>query len=262
MIKETSTPAITTSLVKSKIKKIPGWKSLYIRYFFVVMASVFIIMAVIGFGEDYHTFYTQHITVNWFAHVHGVLLTGWLLVFLTQAILVVKGNLKFHRQLGQFSVVLGVLVWISMGIVIFHAHIGYPLHSNISWAIVMLLFMTMNLFGLFFTWAVIKRKNAAAHKRLLFLATLVLIAAGFNRILLYGGIDPTLHWLSISGIANVSLSGMPNMSAILLYDDLLLIPLFIYDFVTLRSIHKITLIGVGFIVGIHITVTILWGSLT
>lgn len=167
-----------------------------------------------------------------------------------------------QKVLAQFSVVLGVLVWISMGIVIFNAHIGYPLHTNISWANVLWLFLTMNLFDLFFTWGVIVRKNAAEHKRLLFLATLILVSAGFNRILLYAGIDPTIKWLPLPGIANPSLSGVPNQNALLLYNDALLILLFIYDFLTLRHIHKITLIASGCIIGVQFTVLMLWSSLT
>jgi hypothetical protein len=262
MIKETSTVIVTTSLKKDRVGRTVRRRSLYAHYFFVVMAILFIVFAVVGFGQDYQLIYAQHITLYWFDNIHGALLTAWLLVFLTQTILAAIGKFKFHRQLGQFSAVLGVLVWASMGIVIFHAHIGYPFHTNISWDEVLFLFLTMNLFGLFFTWGIIVRKNAAAHKRLLFLATLVLISAGFNRMLLYAGVDPTLHWSFLPRIATPSLSGAPNWSAFSLYNDLLLIPLFVYDLVTLKRIHKITLIASGCIIGVHITVTMLWGFLT
>lgn len=134
------------------------WQSLYARYFFVAMAFVFIVMAVVGFGQDYQMIYAQHITLIWFAHVHGFFLTAWLLVFLTQTLLAARRNLKYHRKLGLISVVLGGLVWISMGIVIFHAHIGYPPYDKIAWAIVLFLFLIMNLFGLFFAWGVLVRK--------------------------------------------------------------------------------------------------------
>ena len=56
--------------------------SLYTRYFFVTMAVFFIAMAAIGFGEDYNATYNQHIPIFWFAHVHGAILTGWLMIFL------------------------------------------------------------------------------------------------------------------------------------------------------------------------------------
>src|SRR3954454_25227567 len=106
------------------------------------MASLFIIMSVVGFGQDYKRIYTQHRSIWWFGHVHGALLTVWLLIFLFQTILAAKGKFKFHRQLGQFSVVLGVLVWVSIGIIIFHANIGSPVHANISWSLVLFLFLT------------------------------------------------------------------------------------------------------------------------
>ena len=83
-------------------------------------------------------------------------------------------------MLGLYSIVVGALVYVSMVIVTFHAHIGYPFHKDISWDNVIFLFFTMNLFGLFFIWGILKRKNAAAHKRMLFLGTLVLISAGYN----------------------------------------------------------------------------------
>lgn len=120
----------------------------------------------------------------------------------------------------------------------------------------------MNLFGLFFTWGVIVRKNAAAHKRLLFLATLMLIPPAFNRVLLFAGIDPIIHWLPLPVLIDPSLSGIPNPFLLILYNDLLLIPLFIYDLVTVRRIHKTTLIAVGCIIGVQITVTMLWRFLT
>lgn len=252
---------LVSSLITNDKGRIIRRQSLYTHYFFVTMAFVFIIIAVVGFGQSLHAIYHQKITLNWIVHVHGALLTIWLLLFFTQALLAAMGNLKFHRRLGQFSVVLGVLVWISMGIVIFRAHIGFPLQANISWDNVLFLSSIMNLFGLFFVWGILQRKNAAVHKRLLFLATLVLVSAGFNRVLLFAGIDPTIQWLHLFGVANKSLLGIPHPSALLFYNDLLLIPLFIYDFFTIRGIHRITLITSGVIIVMHITITMFWGLL-
>jgi hypothetical protein len=241
-------------LTKSKINL-----DLYGYYFFAVMAFIFIVFAVVGFGQGYQFVYTRQINLHWFVHVHGALLTAWFLIFFTQSILAIKGNFKLHRKLGQFSVVLGVLVFISMGIVTFRTLIGYPMHKDISWANVMFLSLTMSLFGLFFTWGIVLRKNGAAHKRLLFLATLVLISAGFNRVLLFAGVNATLQWLPFK---NVSLLGLPCPTALFLYNDLLLIPLLIYDFVTIRHIHKTTLIAGGCIIGVHIALGFVWRFLT
>jgi len=96
------------------------WQSLYAHYFFVAMASLFIVMAVVGFGQDYKLIYTQHITLYLVRPCTWCLIDSLVVGFsYPKTILAAKGNLKFHRQLGQFSVVLGALVWVSMGIVIF-----------------------------------------------------------------------------------------------------------------------------------------------
>jgi uncharacterized membrane protein YozB (DUF420 family) len=257
MNKEILTPNVTPHLTTNRGESTLSGKSLYAHYFFVAMASLFIIISAVGFGQSLQVIQAQKITIFWFVHVHGAFMAMWLLVFLTQAILAISGNLKIHRQLGQFTVVLGILVFVFTGIVIFHAHVGYPIRTNISWSNVLFLVLTTSLFGLFLTWGIIKRKNAAAHKRLLLLATLVLISAGFNRLLLFAGVDPTILWLD-----NPSLHGMPNPSALLFYNDLLLIPLFIYDLVTLRSIHKWTLIASGCIIAVQIIILSFWGVLT
>jgi hypothetical protein len=90
------------------------------RYFFVGMAILFPIITVIGFTPSYQAMSAGTLSPHWVVHIHGALMTSWLLVFLTQAILAAKGNFKFHRKLGLFSVVLGVLVWLAMATVSAH----------------------------------------------------------------------------------------------------------------------------------------------
>jgi hypothetical protein len=43
---------------------------------------------------------------------------------------------------------------------------------------------------------------------------------------------------------------------------LLLIRLFIYDYISMSHIHKVTLIASGCIIGVHIVIIMLWGLLT
>ena len=215
----------------------------YTRYFFVVMASLFPIMAVIGFTPDYQMIKSQGLEVHWFLHVHGAIMVSWLLVFLAQAILAAKGNLKFHRRLGLISVVLGVFVFLSIGIAIVHAKIAYspPVGDADAWGILSQQLYGFLLFGLLFTWGILARKNAGAHKRLLLLATVVLIQAAVDRIRFLPGINEALYIRFI-------------------YLDVLLIPLFIYDLLTVRHIHKITVIGTVCIIFLQFTVTRAWGS--
>jgi hypothetical protein len=214
------------------------------RYFFVVMAFLFLIISFVGFVPSYQAMYngTRKFPIHWLAHVHGALMTGWLLVFITQTILVAKDHLKFHRQLGLFSVGLGVLIWISMWVASARALIGFnPQVGHFLFDVLMIQCYGIVLFGLFFSWGILERKHGAAHKRLLFLSTLVLMQAGIDR----------MHWL-------------PGLHTALyirfFYLDALLILLFIYDWFILKHIHKVTWIGSLLYIVSQVIVTMAWGS--
>jgi hypothetical protein len=83
------------------------------------------------------------------------------------------------------------------------------------------------------------RKNAAAHKRLLFLATMVLLQAAVDRTRFLPGM---------------------NIGVNFIYLDLLLIPLFIYDWRILKRIHRTTLAGTAILIATQLTVTMVWGA--
>lgn len=214
------------------------------RYFFVVMALLFLIISVMGFLPGYQALYygTGKFPIHWLAHAHGALMTIWLLVFITQTLFAARGHLKFHRHLGLFSVGLGVLIWISMWVASARALIGFnPQVGHFLFNVLIVQFYSIVLFGLFFPWGIVERRDGAAHKRLLFLSTLCLIQAGIDR----------MHWL-------------PGLHAALyirfLYLDALLISLFIYDWITLNRIHKVTWIGTFLYVASQVTVTMIWDS--
>ena len=191
------------------------------KYFFVIMASIFPVISLIGFIPSYVAMNAGEFNIHWSAHVHGALMVGWLIVYILQSWLALKGNFKFHRTLGLYAVALGIIIWCSMGTASARALIGYkPLIDSFLFDVLVIQLYGMFVFGLFFTWGILVRKNGPAHKRLLFLATLVLMQAAIDRI----------HLLQVGPLPFVCL-------------DLLLIPLFIYDKITLKRIHPITWTG-------------------
>ena len=217
-------------------------KSRYVRYFFVGMACIFPVLVVLGFTPSYQALSDGSYKPHWFAHVHGAVMAGWLLVFLTQTILAARGNLKFHRQLGLFFAAYGAMVWLCMLATSTRVRIVYapPLEDG-TWDILLIELYGMMIFGLFFTWGILVRKNTAAHKRLVLLATLVLLQAAIDRI----------QWLP---------RGSNGVLSNFMYLDMLLIPLFLYDFFAVGRIHKITLWGSACLVAVQLTAVALWGS--
>jgi hypothetical protein len=241
MINQLSNADLATTSVSGNETRTRRLRLFYTRYFFVAMACLFPILVVIGFTPDYQDIRSG--SIYWFLHVHGAIMSSWILVFLTQTILAARGNFQFHKKLGLISVGLGVLVLLTISIAIIHAKIAYspPQGDDDAWGILSLQLYGMILFGLLFTWGMLVRKNAAAHKRLLLLATLILMQAAVDRIRFLPGIGTALYVRFI-------------------YLDVLLIPLFIYDLLTVRRLHKITIIGVGCILFLQFAVQMAWGS--
>lgn len=208
------------------------------------MAGLYVAVAVTGFGPNYQDIIKGASKPHWLVHAHGALMSGWLLLFLAQATLAARGHLKFHRQLGLASVALGLLLWFTMGAVTLHMLIAYrPPQGHFMFDLTLMALNGMATFGLFFVWGMLIRKNdSSAHKRLLLLATQVTLQAAIDRI----------HWLPMFGISYPYIYFM--------YMDALLIPLFIYDAVTLRRIHRITWFGSAFIIAAQLGVWSLWAS--
>ncbi len=212
------------------------------HYFFVTMSFLFLTIALLGFVPSYQDMYSGAFPIHWSAHIHGALMTGWLLIFITQTLLAARGNLKFHRKLGQFSAFYGVIIWTSMAVASARALVGSkPDVDHFLFDVLIFELYAMTLFGIFFTWGVAVRKKGEEHKRLIFFSILVLLQAAIDR----------MHWL-------------PGLNSALftrfIYTNMFLIALFIYDFYLLKHIHKITLIGSLIFVVAQFTATMIWGS--
>ncbi|SHG70596.1 hypothetical protein SAMN04488109_1488 [Chryseolinea serpens] len=217
-------------------------KSRYVRYFFVGMACLFPVLTVLGFMPSYQAVSDGSFKPHWFVHVHGALMAGWLFIFLTQTFLAARGNLKFHRQLGMFFAFYGAMICLLMPTTSIRARIAFPPPvEDFVWSVLAVELMAFAMFSLFFIWGILVRKNAPAHKRLLLLATIILMGASIDR----------MSWLP--RLENGLFSNFA-------YLDALLIPLFIYDFVSVGRIHKITLLGSACLVAAQLLVGTVWES--
>ena len=96
-------------------------------------------------------------------------------------------------------------------------------------------------FPVFVGGAVVARRHPMWHKRLMALATMVLIQAALDR----------MHWMPESGLPMLWHAGLR------LY-VLLLLPLLVFDAVTLKRIHPATLSGTAIILTMHAIVSYYW----
>lgn len=160
------------------------------KYFYLAMSLLVMAAVVYGFsftvGEN-----LIHPTVPrpWVLYVHAVIFTGWLALFVLQAVLVRSRKVAWHRTLGWVGVGWGLLI-VAFGIatavamVRFNSHV---LHER-RVSLIVPLFDIVCFSGAFAP-AVYWRKKPELHRRLMLVATCALTAAGFARLLPHFGLD-------------------------------------------------------------------------
>jgi hypothetical protein len=233
------------------------------RWIFVAMAAWFIAIVLIGFVPDAIGLVASvragtHPPLPPILHVHAVLMAAFLLLLLAQSVMMATGRTALHKQVGIAAFVLVpalVVVGIMLAPTIYHqawdgAHHGPPavraaltpvipqlenilllqLHAGILFAI----FMAMAL------WA--RTVNSGFHKRMIFLATAVPIAASIDR----------MWWLpSTFPGSPVSTDG---------YILLALAPLFVWDVIRNRRVHEAYIVWAAIFVPASLLIERLWDT--
>ena len=230
-------PETRVELPASRIK---GWP----RHFFFGIGLFCILLAILGFAPSMVAYFIGEYHFPAIVHAHAVIMLGWLVLFTIQARLVQRGSLATHRRLGIATATWAVLVWLAMGVATIVALKRYD-PDEMAFLVKPLLIQlgTMVVFPAFVISAVIARRHAGWHKRLMALATFVLVQAALDR----------MHWLPNEGLPMFWHHGVR------LY-VLLLLPLAVFDIATLRRIHPATLTGAGVIVAMHGVVSFGWDN--
>lgn len=112
---------------------------------------------------------------------HVAAVTAWLLLLTAQVLLINRSRLALHRNLGLTVLVLiPVIVVTGLGAEIYSQRFFSPKYpENLRFFIAPI--MEMLAFTIAATLAVVKRRNSAAHKRLILIATSVLLTAAYSR---------------------------------------------------------------------------------
>lgn len=192
-------------------------------------------------------------------HVHAVLMGGWIILLLAQASLMATGNRRWHMQLGTVALVLVPAIVVT-GIVLvptmYAVHLAQALAAHprlASGAILpetifddratLYLIRPGILFPILIAVALhYRRTDPSTHKRLTILATTVLLTAATVRI----------SWLP------TTLPGEPLSAD--LYPILIVTPMFAWDLVRLRRVHRAYLMWLGLLLPSIIVIRLLWNS--
>jgi hypothetical protein len=196
------------------------------RRFYVGMAIAIAITVFVGFSRSYFlkSWYGSP-ELSGLLHLHGAVFTTWILFFLAQTILVASGRTNLHRRMGVAGAVWAALmVLVGTTVAILRAKRGTsPIPGVSSLGFLAIPFFDMVVFAILVSAALYLRRRLEAHKRLMTLATISLLAAPIAR----------LHF-PVLPPGPVTFFGLA---------DLFIVAMLVYDLTTRRKIHPATIWG-------------------
>jgi hypothetical protein len=215
------------------------------RWVYVFMAGLFIITALAGFIPDSIAILTEirahaRPPLPAVMHMHALLMGSWLLLLFAQTLLMATGRRPLHRKIGSVALLLVPLILVTMVCLV---RIGFmdvaiaeaaegaePAEvSNLRLLVSSLLPEQVRaalFFGVFTAWGLwVRNRDSQGHKRLMVLATLMLLPAAIDRI----------EWLPST------LPARPDSSS--LYMLLWLSPVLVYDLLRHGRLHRVYVIG-------------------
>jgi hypothetical protein len=142
------------------------------------MALVAMLIVIAGFGPGLVDPSMRRVPLTISLAAHGVVFAAWLVLFLTQTLLIPKGRFALHRRLGYAGAVLAVLMVVSGYVTaIAMARRGYDLSGDLvatvddARTILVLQLGDLVSFSILVAAAVLYRRRTYIHKRLMLLAT-------------------------------------------------------------------------------------------
>jgi hypothetical protein len=204
------------------------------RTFYISMSLAILITVFAGFAPTYYLrpFYTPSSLMP-LLHLHGVVFTSWLVLFMVQTTLVAAHRTDIHRRLGIAGGVIAVLM-IVVGVVtaLVRAKQGatpLPEVSPLSFLVIPLgdlfVFAILIAAGFFF------RRRPDVHKRLMMLATISILGAAIARL-------PFA----------IMQAGPPAFFG---FTDVFVLACIVYDLVTLRRVHRATALAAFLIIALQ-----------
>jgi hypothetical protein len=233
--------------------------------FFAVMSAVTLLIVLSGFTP---TLYLRPVfsppAIPWYLYLHGMVLTSWFVWLCLQTLLIQTGRTRLHRRLGIAGAVLAAAVPFAgliatAGVTGRVATLGIDLDADASVllglgvsGIPVLRFLSDVVWGnltsavsfAVLAWTgILLRRHAAAHKRLMLLATIAILGpalARLSRLPVFGGSEQG----PFAAIVSLSLLGV----------------IVVHDVATMRRIHPATVFGIVLPLGLFFVSTAIAGT--
>ena len=154
------------------------------RRLYLLAAILVPIIVLLGFGPTYYfkPFINGPTIPSRLVHLHGIIMSAWVLLFVTQVTLVARRRTKTHQQLGVIGSILAALVLVVGTLTALKAAArgASPIDQPLAFLIVplgdMVAFATLVGAALYF------RRRPDIHKRLMLLAVINMLTPAIARI--------------------------------------------------------------------------------
>lgn len=190
------------------------------KYYFQTVSSFLLLLSLIAFSDNLITDVGQESNSDPKFIVHGLIMFAWFILLVIQANFIRKGDYKAHMKWGIAGMICAVGVFLSTVYVFVAVYEGWeamPFFAKAN------RFFMLS-FAVLVALAYHHRKNGVKHKRLILLASLLILEPILSRVSGRLHID---HW---------------ELFIVLVWNSLF-VSLFAYDWLTLKRIHPISWMG-------------------
>ena len=196
------------------------------RRFYVGVAIAVLITVFLGFSRSYFlkAYYgTPELSLH--VHIHGLVFTSWVLLFLAQTTLVATDRTDLHRKLGVGGAVLAALLLVmgtTTAILRVKGGGSSPIPGVPPLSFLAVPLFDMVVFAMLIGTGLVLRNRPDTHKRLMTLGTIALTSAPIARL-------PFVRPLGPPGFFGLT--------------DLFIVAMLVYDLATRRKVHPATIWG-------------------
>ncbi|MHB1937119.1 MAG: hypothetical protein ACYCOR_11105 [Acidobacteriaceae bacterium] len=177
--------AVPQPLLARSQSHVTGRNGLLDKYFYFAISLLVAAIVVWGFSHTVNAnLFHPAVPRPFLLWIHAAAFSSWVVFFILQSTLVRTHHVRVHRSLGWFGAALGTLM-VPLGIttaIVMARFDTVRLHQPGADAFLIEPFFDMLAFGVCFGLAVLWRKRPEFHRRLIFIATCVLLDAAFGRI--------------------------------------------------------------------------------
>ena len=169
--------------------------------FFTFLGLVMLLLAIGGFWPQYFSAVVggtpAQTTRFWLIHLHTALFTGWLLLYIWQAALIMTGRARVHLKLGPWLAAYGFVI-AAVGVyaagLLAHRRGVRETDLDVAASFVFFPMIDMVYFAGFLAAAVAYRRIPHFHKRAMLLATFSIGVVGIGRLVGQTGFESALVW--------------------------------------------------------------------